>query len=419
MAPAIVSALEIGTSQTNILVGEVTDNSVNVIGKASVPSGGVIVKGEVDKVDDASKILNRALEQLDKECVELLQRSELMTLVFTGGGICCKEGRGSVSICNPEGIVGEREIDDAYVSASSIAKDPDWKELHTIPVSWQLDGRNVGQPLKQKGRRLELTALIVLGHQNEMGNLENVVRGSELDTMRLYHTYAAICAKEGCVSEAEVNDGSILVDLGAGCTDYLTVWNGGIHEAGTLKLGFNHVANDLSVGLKLPYVTCQKLLEDGSLNRALQENWKGIPVKTTSGVGKEIKLSSFETIINARVEEIFEEVKKEIRYLPATGGCNGILTGGGALYPPALDIFSKVFGVNCRVGSVADASGSITDLASPRYSTVWGALKIAAHYQRSLQEDRGGFFSSAIDVMNNIWVYLPRTFVKLWKAFKF
>lgn len=419
MAPAIVSALEIGTSQTNILVGEVTDNSVNVIGKASVPSGGVIVKGEVDNVDAASKVLNRALEQLDKECVDMLQRSQLMTLVFTGGGVCCKEGRGSVSVCNQEGIVGEKEIDEAYAMAGSIAKDPDWKGIHTTPVSWKLDGRIVGQPLNQKGRQLELTALIVLGHLNEMGNLENVVRGSELATMDLYHAYAAVCAKEGCISEAELDDGVVLVDLGAGCVDYLTAWSGGIHDAGTLKLGFNHVANDLSIGLKLPFVTCQKLFEDGTLNRALQENWRAISVKQNNGAVKEIKLSSFETIIAARVEEIFEEVRKEIQHLPGSGSCTGILTGGGALYPPALDIFSKVFGVNCRVGSVADASGSITDLASPRYSTVWGALKIAAHYQRTLLGDQGGYFSSAIDVMNNIWVYLPRTFAKLWKAFKF
>lgn len=419
MAPAIVSALEIGTSQTNILVGEVTDNSVNVIGKASVPSGGVIVKGEVDNVDAASKVLNRALEQLDKECVDILQRSQLMTLVFTGGGVCCKEGRGSVSVCNQEGIVGEKEIDEAYAMAGSIAKDPDWKVIHTTPVSWKLDGRIVGQPYNQKGRQLELNALIVLGGLDAMGNLANVVRGSELATLDLHHAYAAICAKEGCISEAELDDGVILADLGAGCVDYLTAWGGGVHDAGTLKLGFNHVANDLSIGLKLPFVSCQKLFEDGTLNRALQENWRAVAVKQNNGAVKEIKLSSFETIIAARLEEIFEEVKKEIPYLPGTGCFSGILTGGGALYPPALDIFSKVFGVNCRVGSVADASGSITGLASPRYSTVWGALKIAAHYQRILPGKQEGLITSAVDMMNNVWVYLPRTFAKLRKAFKF
>jgi cell division protein FtsA len=376
----------------------------------------VVVKGELDNVEAASGVLNRALGQLDEYSSNQLLRSQLMTLVFTGGGVRCEKGIGSVNICNPEGIVGEKEIDEAYTKAGNIEKDVAWKDIHTTPISWKLDGRKVGQPFKQRGRLLELTALIVLGHLTEMGNLENVVRGSELAAMDLYHAYAAVCAKEGCVSEMELNDGVIMIDLGAGCADYLTAWSGGIHDAGTLKVGFNHVANDLSVGLKLPFVTCQKLFEDGTLKRALEENWKVLPIKQSIGSPREIKLSSFETIIAARLEEIFEEVKKKVD-LP--GGRTGILTGGGALYPPTLDIFSKVFGISCRVGSVADASGSITDLASPRYSAVWGALKIAAHYQRTLPGSQGGIVSSAVDVMNNIWVYLPRSLAKLWKAFKF
>ena len=72
------------------------------------------------------------------------------------------------------------------------------------------------------------------------------------------------------------------------------------------------------------------------------------------------------------------------------------------------------------MGSVADASGSLTNLDSPRYSAVWGALKVAADYQRSFAGGAGdSAFQGLIDSMNNIWLYLPRWIGKLWKAFKF
>ena len=83
-------------------------------------------------------------------------------------------------------------------------------------------------------------------------------------------------------------------------------------------------------------------------------------------------------------------------------------------------MFTKVFGIPCRVGSVADASGSVTNLNSPRYSAVWGALKVAAYYQRTFSGgSRGGTLQNMIEGMNNIWLYLPHWIGKLWKAFKF
>ena len=60
-APAIVSAIDIGTSQINVLVGEVTENSVDIIGRGSVSSGGSVGKGEIRNMDLAAKALETHL----------------------------------------------------------------------------------------------------------------------------------------------------------------------------------------------------------------------------------------------------------------------------------------------------------------------------------------------------------------------
>ena len=129
-------------------------------------------------------------------------------------------------------------------------------------------------------------------------------------------------------------------------------------------------------------------------------------------------MSRFEAIINPRLQEIFDQVSKRI----ATSGplFSGVLTGGGALHPGAVNLFSKTFNLPVRVGTVADATGSITGLDSPRCTAVWGALKIAAHYYRGFSAGKGGSaFQRFIEGMNNIWIFLPRWGVKLWRAFKF
>ena len=92
------------------------------------------------------------------------------------------------------------------------------------------------------------------------------------------------------------------------------------------------------------------------------------------------------------------------------------MTGGGALFPRARELFSEVFDLSCQVAQPRDAEGAITDLASPRYSAVWGALKIAAHYRNGgSAAGNGGFWS----LWDNLAVSLRRGRGKLGKALKF
>lgn len=58
----IVTAIEIGTSKINVLVGEAgPDGRVNVVGRGSAPSAGSVVKGEIEDMDLAFEQLGNAI----------------------------------------------------------------------------------------------------------------------------------------------------------------------------------------------------------------------------------------------------------------------------------------------------------------------------------------------------------------------
>ena len=410
--PAIVAAIEIGTSQINVLVGEVTADSVSVIGRGSAPSSEAVVKGEIRNMELAGKALEQALSQADDSSGNMLLRSKLVTLLISGGGVLCTSGIGTAAVRNQNGVVGEYEMNEARFNAQVIELASDWKIINTDDIYWRLDGRRVGNPLNQRGRKLEAKVLIVQGHVPRLDNFGNLVKSSELENAELYPVYSPICSKEGVMTDQESDEGAVLIDLGAGCTDYLTAHDGGVLEAGTLQLGFDHVANDLAA--------FRKLFENGTLKNVLASPPEDgmFSIESTMGSPRKIPLSQIESVAELRLREIFEEVGKKI-HVPG-GQASGILTGGGALYPPALEIFSKVFNIPCRCGSAADVSGSVTNLDSPRYSAVWGALKVAAYYERNFSAGgRDGALQGMIDGMNNIWLSLPRGIGKLWKAFKF
>ena len=413
----IATAVEIGTSQINILVGEVTEDSVTVIGRGSAPSGEAMRKGEIRDMELIAKAFEQAMAQADESSGGAVLGSTIVTQVISGGGVICTTGVGTASVRNEAGIVGEAEMNEARSNAQVIEITPGWQIINTDDISWHLDGRPVGHPMNQRGRKLEVQVLIVLAPSAQVANFSDLIRNSELVNAKLYNAYAPICAKEGTLTDKESDDGAVLIDLGAGCTDYLLARDGGILEAGTLQIGFDHVANDLAIGLRLPFGVCRKLLESGTIKAALEAESPSLVVELPNGGTREIPMARFEAIINPRLQEIFDQVQKHIR---AQGTpFSGVLTGGGALHPGAVTLFSKTFNLPCRVGTVADATGSITGLDSPRCTAVWGALKIAAIYHRSFSAGKGGgAFRRILDVMNNIWIFVPRWAVKLWNAFK-
>lgn len=416
-APVIVSAIEIGTSQINVLVGEVTGDSVEVIGRGSAPSNGAVGKGEIRNMDLAAKALELALSQADDSSENQLLRSKIVGVLVSGGGFRCTSGVGSATLRN--GVVGEEEMNEARANAQVIELASDWRIFNTDDIYWRLDNRRVGYPFNQRGRKLEVKSLLVQGHIPRLDNFTNLVRSTELENSLTYELYAPLCAKNGVMTEREADDGAVLIDLGAGCADYLTAHDGGVLDAGTLQLGFDHVANDLAIGLKLSFATCRRLFESGTLENAFKQNQSSLSLETPMGGMREIRLCQFESIIKARLREIFEEVEHKITLPGGKQQATGILTGGGALFSPACEIFTEVFQIPCRVGSVVDASGSLTNLDSPRYSAVWGALKVVADQYRTAAGDRReGPIQGVINGMNNIWLYLPRGIGKLWKAFK-
>lgn len=417
-ASVIATAVEIGTSQISILVGEVTELSVTVIGRGSAPSGEAMRKGEIRDMELVSKAFEQAMAQADESSGGAVLGSAIVTQVISGGGVICTTGVGTASVRNEAGIVGEAEMNEARSNAQVIEITPGWQIINTDDIFWRLDGRPVGHPLNQRGRKLEVQVLIVLAPSAQVANFSDLIRNSELLNAKLYNAYAPICAKEGTLTDKEADDGAVLIDLGAGCTDFLVARDGGMVEAGTLQIGFDHVANDLAIGLGLSFGVCRKLLESGAVKAAIEQESPALVIQLPNGGPQEIPLSRFEAIINPRLQEIFEQVRKHIRTQGAL--FSGVLTGGGALHPGALELFSKTFNLPCRVGTVADATGSITGLDSPRCTTVWGALKIAAYYYRSFSAGKGGSaLQRFLEGMNNIWIYLPRWIGKLWKAFKF
>lgn len=400
----IVCAIEFGTSKISVLIGAVSaDDGVDIIGRGCVPSQGII-KGEISDVTGAENALIRALEEAENSCGELAS-CKLVTVLVTGCGIDSQSGIGSTVIKNPTRQVTVNEIIDAEENAEIINLVPEREIINKSTSYYELDNRKVSNPENMVGGRLDAHVHLVHGISSRVSNFTSLVRNCGFENTDIEVIFSPLAASFGIVSKSERENGVILIDFGMGCTDYAVEFDDGTTGSGVLQIGFDHVANDLAIGLDLPIETCRKILESGELYKAYEDKRDTLDFTTGLNGLRRIPRVSFETIIDQRLRETFEIVRAKLIaskvQLTFDGGI--IATGGGSLYYRTKEIIGEVFNGHCQVRSPADLRGALTGLANPRFSASWGALKYAAVCLRRCGNGSDNTFDRIVNGINRIF----------------
>ena len=408
----IVTAIEFGTSKIGVLIGAVSENGIiEVIGRGEAPSLSSIVKGEIVDMEKAFEQFNKALEEADRSSGHAVSSSVLTAVAVTGCGIDSQPGIGTVFIKNDEHIVTEAEQNEAHENARVLNLAADREIISSSASYFMIDGRRVGNPLRHKGSRLEAHIHIVHGISSRIDNFRSIVRDAGFEDSSIAVVFSPVADDFGVLNDLDRSDGVLLIDLGAGCTEYIVEYDRGICCSGVLQIGMEHIANDLSVGLKLTMSTCRKLLRSGDLARAIAEHREALEFHSGSGTGaaRSIPLASFETVVDLRLRETFGIIRSRLEKAGVSRGlaAGGVLTGGGALFPRAQELFKETFDLACRVALPSDTGGAVTGLESPCCSTLWGTLKIAAHYAqqglgRRVSHNRGDLSDNVFTLMKKI-----------------
>lgn len=397
----VVCAVELGTSKVCVLIGEVGSRGevASIIGQGVAYVPGAVIKGEIADVDRASTALSKALEEADRSSGDELVNCNLLTLLVSGCGMDSRQAQGIVTVKNPEGVVTEAEKQEANDNAKVIALGNGREIINTSVSYYLVDKRRVSNPLRQSGRRLEACVHIIHGIASRVANFRETVVASGVENARIEPVFSPLATGIGICSDLERENGSLLIDLGAGATEYLVYFDRGVSASGVLQLGMEHVANDLAVGLDLHIDSCRKLLESGSLEKAVKEKRQILELPGKNGRMRNIPVSAFEVIVDARLREIFTLIDQQLREKnsPRALGAGGILTGGGAEYFRSRELFCDIFDMDCRIGVPADMGGAVAGLNSPRFSALWGALKVAAFFQQNYAPEPEGALNKVIN----------------------
>ena len=413
----IITAVEIGSSKVCVLIGEYTDEELNVIGKGVVPSGGAVVKGEIVSMDLMIEKLIDAMDLADLQSGRELNNSSMFAIAVTGCDIASMLGEGTAFVQNEEHRISEDDIYEAVNNAKvqNLAVDRRW--VNSFDAYYMIDGvRRSSQPLHQRANILKAYSHIIHGNSNRLENFSAILHDAGVD-YEPEMIFTPIADMFGLLSDDELENGTLLIDFGAGSTEYAVVCNNGVLASGVIGIGFDHVANDLAIGLNLPINYCRKLLEDGSLEKYTRENLQFIDCRTNSGGMRKIPLESFNRIADARIRELFELIRsslgKESFWNNLAAGC--VLTGGGAKFFQTREIFHQVCDLPSRIGKPFSAANAIPpELDDPQFSTAYGVLRygymLAMQYENRRHDGLGGKLVEITSVLGDVFT---RTFKNL------
>jgi cell division protein FtsA len=367
----ILVGLDIGTTKICAIVGEVTDEGIDVIGIGSHPSKG-LRKGVVVNIDATVASIKRAIEE-----AEHMAGCEITTVYtgIAGGHVKAFPSHGVVAIKEKE--VRQTDVDRVIDQAKAVAIPLDREVIHVLPQEFLVDDQDgVKEPVGMSGVRLEAKALIVTGAVSSAQNIVKCAQRTGLNVADI--VLQPLASSLATLSEDEKELGVCLVDIGGGTTDIAIFANGAIRHTAVLALGGNHLTNDVAVGLRTPTHEAERIKKAyGCAMASMVDRGETIEVPSVGG-GQPRVLSRqiLAEIVEPRVEEIFMLVQHEIQKcgLEESIASGVVITGGSTLLSGMGEMAEEVLGVPVRRGLPKGIGGLVDVVRSPQFATAVGLV---------------------------------------------
>jgi cell division protein FtsA len=234
------------------------------------------------------------------------------------------------------------------------------------------------------GARLEVEVHVVHGHLNRLQNAIRVVKGMQLEVEEV--VFNGLAASLAVLSPAQKELGALVIDLGAGTTNYVVYSGGVIKHTGALAVGGDHVTNDLAYGLKVPQGRAEQLkIEHGSA--VVNEHFatRQLTVKGDLGVSlSPVNLGHLQRIMVLRLEEIFELVAQDLEQTGLLEYLRSgvVLCGGGARLPEVTQLAERILRLPVSIGKTTAISGLKSTIDQPEFATGIGLVKFGSFKHR-------------------------------------
>lgn len=371
----IIVGIDIGTSKVSTVVGEVNNfNQIEIICSTNSKCTG-IQKGKFTDEDEISLAISKTIQEAEE--ISNLKINSAYTTI-PGKHVTIVQNSIVKDAKDKLAGISVKDVAAAIIQVRDIEIPEDKVLIDIVPDKFILeDGKAVEDPVGKISGHFTLTAQIILAEKDYIKQLTSIFKkaGIEIDGV----VPNSLAERNLVLDTNELNDNVMLLDIGAGNTD-IGVFNGtSFIYTNTINLGGDNITSDIAYVLNISKEEADKLKRQyGLALKSFIDNDNDIILNTYKGDGnknKVIKSSELIEIIEARVEEIFSLVNKDITNQGIKPRINNvILTGQGITNINKSDVAGKII-LNIPVKI---STGRLISTIKPTYRSAYSLVRYIA-----------------------------------------
>jgi cell division protein FtsA len=371
----IIVAIDIGSSNVRTVIAEyVSDMELpRVIGVGLAPSGGMR-KGVIVNTEEAVKSINESLEKSERMAGVTVKEAA----VSVGGAeVSFQNSKGVIAVGRADGEVTEDDLERAIKETQNLAVPLNREIVHIVPKAYRLDDQdNIKDPLGMKGVRLELDALVIEVSSPHIKSLTKCIEQAGVEVTDLI--LEPLASAKAILNNKQKELGVAILDIGGATTSLAVFEEGELLHVAILPVGSAHVTNDIAIGLRTSIEVAEKIkLEYGSADPKEVGRKEEIDLAEidSSESGSVLRYHVAE-IIQARMEEIFSMVNKELKAIGKAGllPAGVVLTGGGSKLSQLTGLAKESLRLPIQIGYPLTLSGITDKVDDPSFATAIGLL---------------------------------------------
>ena len=372
-----IGIIELGNINIKCLIFKVKDNNESKILSTSITSSEGIHNGIVVNLTKASKAIRSCISIAEKKAKILLKK---INVVLEGPEFL------STKFTKHKKINGSKihkdDIDFLLKEAKKqlILNDKKQSIIHIFNHNYVVDGKAFSdEPIGVYADSLSHEITFITIPKNNLKNINQAFIDCDIEIERLISNTFALGAK--LLNNKELEFGSILVDIGFEKISLGLFKNLALVHSITLPMGINHITKDISKVCSLSMD--ESVVIRNNIDFSFQNNQNLFDangyLKNSYFINSSFRKISKNLILNvikARLDEIFETVKKQI-IVPEfnlNSGIGFLLVGGGSYLPNIEKHCEKFFGP--RIKKLSDNNNEKETDLEKNFASCLGALRI-------------------------------------------
>ena len=372
----IVVGLDIGTTKIVCMVGSKNEyGKIEILGMGKSESVGV-TRGVVSNIDKTVGSIKTAVAEAEAQSgVDI----RVVNVGIAGQHIKSLQHRGEKIRHTVEKEIAQVDIDSLIDDMYKLVTLPGEEIIHVLPQEYIVDNeQGIKDPIGMAGTRLEANFHIITGQVTAAKNIYKCVEKAGLKVAELI--LEPLASSEAVLSNEEKEAGIALVDIGGGTTDIAIFQDQIIRHTAVIPFGGNIVTEDIKEGCTI--IKSQAELLKVKFGSALANENQENEIVSIPGLRgrspKEISVKNLANIIQARLEEIVENIYFEIKNSgfekKLIGGI--VITGGGSQLKHICQLVEYMTGMDTRIGYPNEhlASGNTEEITSPVFATGVGLV---------------------------------------------